>query len=117
MLTFVTVSVNPTSGSKPSLPSTIANTWVFDLKRLVLQDILAGRFGAQRHSLSSYTIMYRLDVMPEVLCQAAALAEAEVEATENKGFPSFDEILQVAKVWLSFEENVDNAEVCISWLG
>lgn len=112
MLTFVAVTVNPTPGSKPSLPSTIANTWILDFKRFALQDVFAGRFGAQRHPLPSYTIMYRLDVMPEVLRHAATLSEAGIEATENEESPSFDEILGMAKVWLAFDENV---EVCVSW--
>lgn len=65
MLTFVAASLNSAPGSEPPLPSTIAKNWVSDLKRLELQDILAGRFGLQRHLLSSYAIVYRLDFMPE----------------------------------------------------
>lgn len=113
MLTFVAASLNPTPGSEPHLPSTIAKNWVSDLKRLALQDILAGRFGPQRHLLSSYAIVYRLDVMPDALRHAAALYESKVTVKADEGFPSFDEILDMAKVWLSFDENLDAVEVCI----
>jgi len=112
MLTFVPVSLTATPGSEPSLPSTIANNWVPDLGRLALQDILSGRFGVQRHLLPSYVMIYRLDVAPEVLRHTVGLAEVEVGSTQEQEYPSFNEILELAKVWLSFDETADNVGVC-----
>ena len=112
MLTFIAVSLNPTPGSEPSLPSTVANNWIPDLGRLALQDILSGRFGVQRHLLPSYVMIYRLDVAPEVLRHATGLAEVELGGIQEQEYPSFNEILELAKVWLSFDEKADNVGVC-----
>lgn len=114
MLTSVAISLNAAPGSGPSLPSTVAQNWIFDFKRLALQDILAGRFGAQRHSLSSYAMMYRLDVAPEVLRRAVGLAEGESEAVREQ-YLSFNELIEQAKVWLSFDAGIVKVCACFEF--
>lgn len=47
--------------NKPVLPTAIQYTWVANLTSCVVRDVRLGLFGARRHALDNYDIVYRLD--------------------------------------------------------
>lgn len=101
MLSTILVSTAPASKAAVSLPAIIKKTWVADLTKLVLADISAGRFGAQRHTLAAYSVVYRLDIHSDVL--ECAVSDRTLLA----------EVLETAKVWLSFNADTVKFEVCL----
>lgn len=103
MYTCVPVSANPASSIKATLPPSIKSTWVSDLTALALRDIRQGFFGARRHVLEEYTLVYRLDVSPSML-QAITMTGKGI-FTYPMDFPRLGDVVESAKVWLSFDED------------
>lgn len=108
MFTTVPVSVNSASGIHTSsglaqLPASIEEVWVSDLTTAILEDIGLGRFVAQRHTFGSYSLVYRLDVQPAMLRRVAL----EHKYQYGTNTPAVTEMLELAKVWLTF--NTDAA--------
>jgi len=98
----VAVSANPASTStiKATFPHIIKQAWVFDLTALALQDIRQGLFGARRHELEEYTLV------------SGCLAFYAASYYRDRGgcftypidFSKPSDVIEPAKVWLSFDE-------------
>ena len=102
MFTCVAVSANSASAIKTILPPSINQVWVSDLTALALRDIRQGLSGARRHELGEYTLVYRLDLSPSLL-QTITMTGKGV-FTYPIDFPRLRDVIERAKVWLSFDE-------------
>lgn len=111
MFTTVAVSNNRVVNNnvEPLLPASIKAIWVADLTMVALQDISAGRFGAQRHVFPSYSLVYRLDILSTIFRGVAR--DQKFKGTYVTTTPDISEIIGSAKVWLSFEANIEIVEV------
>lgn len=102
-MSCVFVSANPAFPTKAILPPSIKCAWVSDLTALALQDIRQGLFGARRHELGEYTLVYRLDISPSML-QAITMTGKGV-FTYPIDFPGLCDVIESTKVWLLFDED------------
>lgn len=90
-------------------PTHIQRNWVADLTSVITEDIRFSKFGPRRHVLDKYVITYRLDISPGVLRRVLANHVNGVKG--NSEFPTLSEVLNMAKVWLSYDEE-KLAQVC-----
>lgn len=108
---FTTVAVSTVLGAlnttaTQQLASSIEAIWATDFAEVALKDINLNRFGAQRHTFASYSLVYRLDIQPAML-RRIAFEHKHQYGTKT---PTITEALEAAKVWLTFD--ADTVEVC-----
>lgn len=101
--TTISVTLSPTARTKVTLPPSIAAIWARDLYSTVLIDIYRRRFGPQRHVFELYTLVYRLDILPNVLQKTVQNFNTAADGVVED-IPQFSEALEMAKVWLTFDE-------------
>lgn len=97
-----------------SVPPPIRHSWKADFQALVLADIIAGLFGARRHSIQSsdilYTITYQLLLSPFTLHKIASNPFGGRPIDDVFEIPSLYEALcNNAKIWLSFTPTSETA--------
>lgn len=98
--------------SDKNLPKSIRQVWRRKFEELALADIHRSRFGPRRHLLSpfSFSLTYRLDVSPLILhrvgCHPYGGPVDDLYET-----PTLHEVLEDAKVWITFQEPAVMAQV------
>lgn len=106
MLTTITVSAKSASGntSKLALPAAIERVWVADLTSTILKDVRQALFGARRHLFDDYTMIYRVDIDPAVLCRVLVNEISGIHVAQGGKIPTLRDVVESAKVWLSYDE-------------
>lgn len=104
---FTTIAVSTATGAlnanaTQQLPPAIESIWAADLAQVALEDISLNHFGAQRHTFASYSLLYRLDVQPNML-RRVAFEHKHKYGTKT---PTILEVLSTAKIWLTFDTEV-----------
>lgn len=106
MFTTIAVSAKSASGkkSKFALPDAIERVWVANLTSTILQDVRQTLFGTRRHVFDDYTMLYRVDIEPAVLYRVLVNELSGVHVAQGGKIPTLREVVESAKVWLSYDE-------------
>ncbi|KAF8321776.1 hypothetical protein DL93DRAFT_2072673, partial [Clavulina sp. PMI_390] len=67
------------------------------------------KFGRRRHSLQGFDLMYRIDLLPEILSLASRRFNGELPLRESYAVPTLERILLYTKIWISFSREDGDA--------